>query len=573
MGEAPSSARMILIAGGPARAGRTAFAVMLLLVFLAAVAGSVLAVPEACAAPSGTSADAASSSSAKAEEVLAVDEYMKILGSTFAITPQSQDVYEAVDAVKVKSMGGAEAEVASCVYDGEAQTPDVKVTLDGQPLKQGDDYSVEYENNVDAGTGMARITGAGTFFGVIEREFEISKASFDDAKVTGVNATYVDLGEPIAPEPKVEVSGRTLEKDKDYTVSHENNAAVGEATITITGIGNYAGKMTANYEIVADNAEPVIDQTIMMVDVKHFNIADLTATLSTDQTRWKPSDIVWTTGDPNIALFWDYKDNLLTEISGERATVQGMAYGETTITATLPNGKSATCNFKVMSSCLDSSVGSAYHWVTTTFYLVEGSWGTDYVEAYVNNADRMVKSHASYANFEDDYPERTVYGYWQSDLNVSWPDGSSKFNVSGHRHHWNKAKGNWFNDETVLVKAEGELSPNDWLLLQTSKNQWEYLLHKEDGVWRVIDEREGSAGPHYERFNGYMGVVFNSQWGLAATIGSNKRGQTLKSVLLHSGGAQGRPSTHGCIALGNYGSKLYYDTFVLAGLGTRVIAY
>ena len=545
-------------------------AAALLIAFLVAVlAGLFMAVPSAFAEASSGASSEASSGIDESD----VDEYLDILGSVFAITPQSKEVHEALDAVKVKSMGKAEVTVASCVYDGEGQKPDVTVTVDGERLDPANDYSVEYENNVNAGTGVVRVVGKGDFFGMIERDFVIEKADFHDAKVTGVKARYVDMGEPIAPEPTIAIGENTLEKDVDYTVSYENNTEVGKATINIVGIGNYSGKMTANYEIVADEAEPVIDQAIMMVDVKHFNIADLTASLSTDETRWKPSDIVWTTGDPNVALFWDYKDNLLTEISGERATVQGMSYGETTITATLPNGKSATCNFKVMTSCLDSSVGSAYYWVTTTFYLVEGSWGTEYVEAYVNNADRMVKSHASYANFEDDYPERTVYGYWQSDLSVTWPDGSSKFNVSGHRHHWNKAKGNWFDDETVLVKQEGELSPNDWLLLQTSKNQWEYLLHKEDGTWHVVDEREGSAGPHYERFNGYMGVVFNSQWGLAATIGSNKRGQTLKSVLLHSGGQQGRPTTHGCIALGGYSSKLYYDTFVLAGLGTRVIAY
>ena len=565
------SVHAMQIANGRTSANRGArLVVASLIVFLVAVLAELfMAVPYALAEASSGASSEASSNVDESD----VDEYLDILGTVFAITPQSKDVREALEAVKVKSIGKAEVEIASCVYDGEEQKPDVTVTVDGGRLDPANDYSVEYENNVNAGTGVVRVVGEGNYFGVIEREFEIEKASFRDAKVSGVKARYVDMGEHISPEPTVAIGENTLEKDVDYTVSYENNTEVGKATISIVGIGNYSGKMTANYEIVADEAEPVIDQTIMMVDVKHFNIADLTASLSTDETRWKPSDIVWTTGDSDIALFWDYKDNLLTEISGERATVQGMAYGETTITASLPNGKSATCNFKVMTSCLDSSVGSAYHWVTTTFYLVEDSWGTEYVEAYVNNADRMVKSHANYANFEDDYPARTVYGYWQSDLSISWPDGNSKFSVSGHRHHWNKAKGNWFDDETVLVKEEGELSPNDWLLLQTSKNQWEYLLHKEDGTWRVIDERAGTAGPHYEKFNGYMGVVFNSQWGLAATIGSNKRGQTLKSVLLHSGGQQGRPTTNGCIALGNYSSKLYYDTFTLAGLGTRVIAY
>lgn len=502
-----------------------------------------------------------------------VAEYMEILEAVFPVTPQTEDVSNAVDTVKVKAMGKAEVTVESCVYTGEELKPKVKVVFDGEELKEGTDFKAVYSDNVNAGTGSVRIVGSGAFFGTVAQSFEIAQATFHGAEVSGVKAKYAYFGEPIEPEPVIKVGGRLLEKDKDYTLTHENNTEIGEAKLIVLGIGNYTGKMTATYEITPDNAKPVIDQPLMMVDVKHFNIADLTAAISTEESRYKPSDVVWSIDDTSIAKFWDYKDNLVTEMTGESVTVQGLAYGTTNITATLPNGKTATCSFRVMTSCKDSTVGSPYSWIHRDFYLVEGSWGTEYVEAYVNNAERMVKAHPSYANFEKDYPARTVHGYWQSDLSISWPEGSSKFVVSGHSHHWNKAKGNYFNEETVMEKPVGELSPNGWLLLQTSKNQWEYLLHKENGIWTVIDEREGSAGPHYEAFNGYMGAIFKSQWGLAATFGSNRQGQSLKSILLHSGGAQGHPSTHGCIALGGYSSKLYYDTFVLAGMCTRVIAY
>ncbi|MDO4356922.1 MAG: hypothetical protein Q4E13_10480, partial [Clostridia bacterium] len=40
-------------------------------------------------------------------------------------------------------------------------------------------------------------------------------------------------------------------KDKDYTVSYANNLNVGTATVTITGIGNYTGNITKEFEIAA----------------------------------------------------------------------------------------------------------------------------------------------------------------------------------------------------------------------------------------------------------------------------------------------------------------------------------
>ncbi len=45
------------------------------------------------------------------------------------------------------------------------------------------------------------------------------------------------------PEPVVRVGGTLLVKDSDYTVAYSDNDATGLATITVTGIGTYAGKV------------------------------------------------------------------------------------------------------------------------------------------------------------------------------------------------------------------------------------------------------------------------------------------------------------------------------------------
>ena len=66
--------------------------------------------------------------------------------------------------------------VDSAVYTGRAETPAVTVTMNGVTLQKDTDYSLSYENNVDAGTAKVVVTGAGQYSGVAEKTFTIAKA-------------------------------------------------------------------------------------------------------------------------------------------------------------------------------------------------------------------------------------------------------------------------------------------------------------------------------------------------------------------------------------------------------------
>ena len=69
------------------------------------------------------------------------------------------------------------------------------------------------------------------------------------AAVTGLTtATYT--GNPITPSPVVEQLGVTLKKGTDYKVTYSNNAKIGKAKVTITGIGKYHGSVTKTFSIV-----------------------------------------------------------------------------------------------------------------------------------------------------------------------------------------------------------------------------------------------------------------------------------------------------------------------------------
>ena len=58
-------------------------------------------------------------------------------------------------------------------YDGNPKTPSVSVTYDGFALKEGQDYSVSYRDNVEVGIGYAVVTGMGRYEEVVEKPFSI----------------------------------------------------------------------------------------------------------------------------------------------------------------------------------------------------------------------------------------------------------------------------------------------------------------------------------------------------------------------------------------------------------------
>lgn len=47
-----------------------------------------------------------------------------------------------------------------------------------------------------------------------------------------------------------DAKGKTLEKNKDYTVTYKNNKSIGRATLTVKFIGNYSGKVNKYFYIV-----------------------------------------------------------------------------------------------------------------------------------------------------------------------------------------------------------------------------------------------------------------------------------------------------------------------------------
>ena len=134
-------------------------------------------------------------------------------------------------------------------YTGKEWKPEVTVSFNSATLTAGNDYTVSYENNINAGTAKIIITGIGDHFtGLTEKTFTINSAEISGCTFAPIaDVTYNTRAH--TPEVTVAISGRTLEADKDYTVSYDSNVDAGTATVTVTGKGNFTGSANTTFTI------------------------------------------------------------------------------------------------------------------------------------------------------------------------------------------------------------------------------------------------------------------------------------------------------------------------------------
>lgn len=134
-------------------------------------------------------------------------------------------------------------------YTGKEWKPEVTVSFNSATLTAGNDYTVSYENNINAGTAKIIITGIGDHFtGLTEKTFTINSAEISGCTFAPIaDVTYNTKAH--TPEVTVAISGRTLEADKDYTVSYAYNVNAGTATVTVTGKGNFTGSANTTFTI------------------------------------------------------------------------------------------------------------------------------------------------------------------------------------------------------------------------------------------------------------------------------------------------------------------------------------
>ena len=80
-----------------------------------------------------------------------------------------------------------------------------------------------------------------------ESDTQDELVSIENAKVTAEDREY--NGTEHKPEPTVTLNGTTLTKGTDYDASYTDNKYAGDATVTVTGKGNYTGTAKGTFKI------------------------------------------------------------------------------------------------------------------------------------------------------------------------------------------------------------------------------------------------------------------------------------------------------------------------------------
>lgn len=138
-------------------------------------------------------------------------------------------------------------------YDGTSQAPT-------SPLFAEDELSYQYRKSGDTDYISGKPTNAGIYdIRVTIKEnnekvdvgYQIKPKPFNnDFTVQVKGDKFVHTGTAITPKITLMDGTTTLIEGTDYTLDYENNIALGNATIIITGIGNYEGTLNQEFAIV-----------------------------------------------------------------------------------------------------------------------------------------------------------------------------------------------------------------------------------------------------------------------------------------------------------------------------------
>lgn len=136
-------------------------------------------------------------------------------------------------------------------YTSKAQTQSITVKYRNKTLKNGKDYTVSYQNNINAGTAYVIIKGKGSYSGTVKRSFTIKPAIIYKQCTFYKIASQYYTGSQIKPVPKIKNGTTTLKNGTDFTLTYQNNVNKGTAKVYIKGKGNYSGSCSLTFSITA----------------------------------------------------------------------------------------------------------------------------------------------------------------------------------------------------------------------------------------------------------------------------------------------------------------------------------
>lgn len=202
-------------------------------------------------------------------------------------------------------------------------------------LTEGEDYTVEYVNNINAGTASAIVTGKRLYMGTVVKNFTIANTSLSAASVTLSANSFTYDGTEKKPDVTVKLGSITLSEDIDYFLRYSNNVFAGTASVVVEGKGSYAETVTKNFTI------------------SKRNISTLDARLSESTFTYdgmaKTPDLILSTGSFTLVNGKNYTLSYANNVAAGTATVT--ATGKGNFTGSVSRNFTIQQNIRSISDC------------------------------------------------------------------------------------------------------------------------------------------------------------------------------------------------------------------------------
>ena len=141
-------------------------------------------------------------------------------------------------------------ETTEYTFDGTEHKPNVTVKMEDRTLSEGTDYTLLYNNNVNAGTATVTVKGVGDYTGEQMKTFVILPKTLTDEMVTLDKTSFI-YNEKVQ-KPEVTVADGTLMTEDDYTITNEGGTDEGTYQVVVVGQNNYKGTVIKSFTITRE---------------------------------------------------------------------------------------------------------------------------------------------------------------------------------------------------------------------------------------------------------------------------------------------------------------------------------
>ena len=166
------------------------------------------------------------------------------------------------------------AESAEKVYDGEPLVKDgytagklvsgdkiIEVKVSGTQTNAGNAENVPHNAKI-CGNGTDKTKNYAISYA--NGTLKVTPRDIADAQIDMKQTEYVYDGVEHNPKPIIAIDNKTLKINVDYELSYTNNRDCGAGTVTITGKGNYTGKVEKTFQITPKTPEKDNDYKIAL---------------------------------------------------------------------------------------------------------------------------------------------------------------------------------------------------------------------------------------------------------------------------------------------------------------------